>query len=225
MKGPEYSTVEKLWPGETFVCLGSGPSLTAVDVNYCRDKARVIAVNDAYKLALWADVLYACDHKWWGWASKNYKGQHPHFKACVAHTTGHKYGLKPYPGVRLLRGNEPGTEYGLSLDPRALRTGFNSGYQAINLAVHLGAARIVLLGYDMRVDHRKRSRDHFFGQHPDHSIPPVQACLTAFKTLIKPLAEAGVEIVNCTPDSALKCFPMRPLVEVVGPVMATEMAS
>lgn len=214
MKGPVYSTVEKIWPGETFVCIGSGPSLTAADVDFCRGKARVIAINDAYKLAPWADVLYACDNKWWAWADKNYKGNHPTFRDCSAHQTGHKYTLKPYPKVRLLRGNEPGLDYGLSLDPRILRTGFNSGYQAINLAVHLGAARIVLLGYDMRVNEKKRSHDHFFGQHPDHTVPPMAACLTAFKTLVKPLSEAGIEIVNCTPGSALQSFPMRPLAEV-----------
>jgi hypothetical protein len=106
------------------------------------------------------------------------------------------------------------------LDPSAVRTGFNSGYQAINLAVHLGASRIVLLGYDMRVDQKRRSRDHFFGQHPDHTVPPVAACLTAFKTLVKPLAEVGVEIVNCTSGSALVSFPMRPLAEVFAERMA-----
>jgi hypothetical protein len=209
-----YASVERVWPGETFVCVGTGPSLTARDVDFCRGKARVIAINDAYKLAPWADVLYACDNKWWGWADKNYKGQHPTFHSCTAHTTGHKYGLKPYPGVRLLRGNEPGLDYGLSLDPGVLRTGFNSGYQAINLAVLFGAVRVVLLGYDMRVD-KKRARDHFFGQHPDHTVPAVGACLTAFKTLVKPLQHAGVEIINCTPGSALQSFSMRSLAEVL----------
>jgi hypothetical protein len=217
MKERVYSTVPRLFPGSTVVCLGSGPSLRAEDVDACRGRAVVIAVNDTYKLAPWADVMYACDNKWWGWADKNYKGNHPKFHECEAHRNGQKYTLKPYPGVQLLRHTGG---YGLDLDPSAVRTGFNSGYQAINLAVHLGASRIVLLGYDMRVDQKRRSRDHFFGQHPDHTVPPVAACLTAFKTLVKPLAEVGVEIVNCTSGSALVSFPMRPLAEVFAERMA-----
>lgn len=206
--GPVYSVVEKLWPGETLVCVGTGPSITQDDVDYCRGKARVIAINDAYKLALWADVLYACDSKWWGWAHHNKEGKHPHFKECAAHQTGLKFGLKPYPGVRLLRGNQPGVERGLELNPGALRTGYTSGYQAINLAVHLGAARILLLGYDMRV---VKARDHFFGAHPDRTKPPFNASLKAFDTLVAPLTAIGVEVINCTPESAVRCFPMAAL--------------
>jgi len=44
-------SVPRLWPGETFVCLASGPSLTQADVDYCRGKARVIAIKDVLHLA------------------------------------------------------------------------------------------------------------------------------------------------------------------------------
>jgi hypothetical protein len=60
-------SVPKLCPGGTVVCIGGGPSLTRDDVDYCRGKAFVIAINDAYKLAPWADALYACDGLWWRW--------------------------------------------------------------------------------------------------------------------------------------------------------------
>ena len=59
--------VPKAWSGETVVVIATGPSLTAEDVDYCRGKARVIAINDAYTLAPWADALYATDAKWWHW--------------------------------------------------------------------------------------------------------------------------------------------------------------
>lgn len=55
---------------ETF-CLASGPSMTAADaarVKAWRDAAperEVIVVNTTYRLALWADVLYAMDRSWW----------------------------------------------------------------------------------------------------------------------------------------------------------------
>lgn len=194
--------VPKLWPGSTVVCLGTGPSLTAADVDACRGRAKVIAINDAYRLAPWADVLYACDYKWWGW----HKG--------VPSFSGLKYALTApaaqWPGVQVLR--NLGVD-GLSMEPTGLRNGRNSGYQAINLAVLLGATRVLLLGYDMQAD---KTRDHFFGRHPDHTKPPFSVCLARFTTLVKPLAALGVEVINCSRQTALTAFPRRPLEEVLG---------
>lgn len=204
VKPIQTATVERLWPHATVVCLGSGPSLTQADVDRVRGRARVIAVNDAFRLAPWADVLYAADAKWWR------RG------AGVPTFRGLKYSILPnwtaqeFPDVRILRNT--GVD-GLELDPTGLRTGRNSGYQAINLAVHLGASQIVLLGYDMH-------GDHFFGSHPDKSKPPFALCLPLFPTLVGPLKAAGVSVVNCTPRSAVTCFPMTPLSSVLAEVAA-----
>lgn len=198
------TTVLKLWPNSTIVCIGSGPSLTKEDVEFCRDKARVIVVNDAYKLAPWADVLYACDSKWWGW---NYKDVSQTFH-------GLKYSLQSassrFKGVQVLR--NIGRD-GLTLDPTGVKTGHNSGYQAINLAVHFGASKIVLLGYDM--GHSAKGPAHFFGEHRDKSQPPYAACIKAFNTLPAPLKAAGVDIVNCSRSTALTCFRREPLESVL----------
>jgi len=194
---PPIATVPRLWPGETVVCIGTGPSVTQADVDTCRDRARVIVVNDAYRLAPWADVLYAADDKWWGW----HKGA-PGF-------SGLKYTIEPcrhaWPGLQVLRNAGP---HGLETNPSGLRTGYNSGYQAINLAVHLGASRVVLLGYEM-------SGDHYFGSHPDKTRPPFGPCLKAFATLPAPLAAAGVEVFNCSRNTALKVFPCPSLREAL----------
>jgi hypothetical protein len=56
--------LEPVWAGETAVLVASGPSLCPSDVDRVRGRARVIAVNDGYRLAPWADVLYACDRRW-----------------------------------------------------------------------------------------------------------------------------------------------------------------
>lgn len=198
------TTISRLFAGETVVCIGTGPSLTQADVDACRGLARVIVINNAFKLALWADAMFACDQKFWNWE----KGA-PSF-------TGLKYTLdrplvpkpKLWPGVESLK--DLGRT-GLSLDPTGVKTGHDSGYQSINLAVLLGASKIVLLGYDMQAG----KTDHFFGSHPDHSKPPFSRCLDAYKTLVEPLKSVGVEIVNCTPGSALRCFPMASLQETL----------
>lgn len=200
MKKPlTYAAVPRRFPNATIVCLAGGPSLTVEDVEAVRGRARVIAVSDAYKLAPWADVLYSCDAKWWNW----HQG--------VPKFTGPKYSLdvrsRRWPDVQILK--DTGVA-GLELDPTGLRTGRNSGYQAINLAVHLGAARVVLLGYDM--SSAKDGRTHWFGDHPDKNPPPYGHMLRAFDSIIAPLAAAGVSVINCTRRTALKTFPCVPLV-------------
>lgn len=190
MKRGAPAVVPKLWPGSTVVCLGTGPSLTAADVDAVHGKAKVIAINNAHVLAPWADVLYACDYKWWHW----HKGA-PTFR-------GMKFSIderaRGFPGVQILRNSG---KDGLEMDPTGLKTGSNSGFQAINLAVHFGAMKVLLLGYDMQ-------GQHFFGNHPDGSAPPFEICLRQFRTLVEPLKKLGVHIINCTRTTQLDCFPM-----------------
>lgn len=199
-------SVPKLWPGSTIVCIGGGPSLTREDVDVVRDKARVIAINNAYTLAPWADVLYACD---WSWHRAHSKGV-AEFQGLKYTITAHVKPEKREKGWQMLR--HTGIE-GLELDPTALRTGRNSGYQAIGLAVHLGAKRIVLLGYDMQLG--PKGETHWHGRHAHMpSNPPFKNFLKAFPSLVAPLAQIGVSVVNCSRRTALDCFPKARLEDV-----------
>jgi hypothetical protein len=112
----------------------------------------------------------------------------------------------PSPDVQVLRNTGM---LGLELDPTGLRAGHNSGYQAINLAVHLGAARILLLGYDMGPDATGLS--HWFGEHPDRVASPYPQMRAAFDSLVEPLAALGIAIVNCSRRTALTTFPCQAL--------------
>lgn len=195
--------VPRLFPNSTIVCLASGPSLTRGDVDYCRGKAPVIAVNNTHEWAPWADVLYACDEKWW------------EVNRGVPEFRGLKFGLQ-HPaacyGVTILR--QCGQE-GLSLDPSEVATGLNSGHQAVNVAVHLGASRILLLGYDMQA--REGGPSHFFGEHKSPlnkglSFDVFKAC---FATMVEPLKRLGVQVINCSRETALTCFPRAALRDVL----------
>jgi hypothetical protein len=195
-------TVPKLWPGCTMTILGGGPSLTPEDVRYVGERphlTRVIAIKEAYLLAPWADVLYACDHSWW----RYYTGA-PTF-------TGLKYTLEaPYPGVVQLQNTG---KAGLELDPSGLRTGHNSGYQAINLAVHLGATRIVLLGFDCWA--APDGRQNWFTTKRPHLNSPYPVFLQSFGTIVEPLKAAGVAVINCSRTTLLRAFPQQALEEVL----------
>jgi len=84
--------------------------------------------------------------------------------------------------------------------------GGNSGFQAMNLAVKQGATRLLLLGFDFR-------GAHWFGQHPaglgNPSDSTMQRWVACMETAAKQLSDRGVEVVNCSRDSALTCFPRR----------------
>jgi uncharacterized Rossmann fold enzyme len=93
-----------------------------------------------------------------------------------------------------------------------LHSGGNSGHQAINLAYLFGAARIVLLGFDMQ--QRDPALSHYFGEHPYHKRPLTrnfEAWRRNLALLGADLQAEGVEVLNATRDTALQCFPRVPL--------------
>ena len=193
---------------KTYALIGGGPSLTRHDVDmvkqqHDRGRCGVIAINDAYRLAPWADALYACDQKWWAWHDG------------VPSFAGPKYGmgsaLEPItqPGVTVMKNTGP---CGLELEPGGLRAGSNSGYQALNLAVQWGAGLILLLGFDMCTD---AGRTHWFGDHPDGAPQPFEAMRRAFDTLVEPLAALNIAVLNCSRRTALGAFPVVPLADAL----------
>lgn len=102
---------------------------------------------------------------------------------------------------------------GVSVDPESLRTGYNGGYQAMNLATLAGAARIVLLGYDCRAKDPQHS--HFFGDHRDRTQMHVFSVMAKqFRMAAPILQKMGVEVINCTPGSALDCFRKQDIASV-----------
>lgn len=182
-------------------------------VRRSRQDVRVIAINDAYRLAPFADLCYFADAQWWRWHKDK-----PEFEAFAgAKVTIEPTGLEIDDArVFMLRNAHHGKTdqaHGLSTDPAVLADGRNSGYQAINLAALAGAARIVLLGYDSKPG--PDGKAHWFGQHP---IPTHEATIRGFKThykqLVAPLKALGVEVVNCSPGSAITCFPKESLESV-----------
>lgn len=210
-------SVEPEWKGETAAILASGPSMTREQAEYVRGKCRVIAVNNqgidtdcdgvrVPALAPWADILYAADAKWW---------RHYHERALAF--VGRKVTIKdtlPWAAVYSLKQSVEHPTF----DPRPthLASGGNSGYQAVHLAVHLGATRIVLLGFDMKTG--RLGRRHWFGSHPGRldSRGNFTTWLRAFEKLSKVMQRMEIDVVNCTPDSALRCFRRAPLDQVLG---------
>lgn len=203
-------TVAPRW-GDLCVVAATGPSLTVEVAEACRGQ-KIVAVNDAWRRMPFAEVMYACDQRWWdvhGEAvCRDFSGErwssHSERPKNLKYETAREYQL------RLVRGDD---REGFSTNPALIHYGANSGFQAINLALLFGAKRIVLVGFDMRVVSNKR---HFFGDHPgtlkngckyEHFIPH-------FKRAAAQLPE-GVQIMNATPGSALTCFPQVKLADAL----------
>ena len=209
-----FGTVPRIWPGSTVVCLAAGPSLTPADVDTVRGRARVIAVNRSIGLAPWADAWYAADGRLWGWEADRLRT-----------FTGAIYSLEQTAaskaaGCVLLRNRGI---WGLSIDPGALCNGRNSGYGAINLAYLLGAARIVLLGYDCGPG--PDGRTHWHGDHP-HGAGPTDLIFRSwracYRTLAPPLALAGVTVINCSRTTTIEAFPRADLADVLDGIVDAE---
>jgi hypothetical protein len=201
-----FWNIQPTWYGEKCFIIATGPSLSKEDCDKIlkfKNKFKVIAINDAYTLFPEADLLYACDEKWWlhHEGVKNFKGK--------------KCSMQPvYPHEEIVFVENLGVN-GISTKPGHIYNGRNSSYQAMNIALQLGCKEVYFLGLDMGF--RDESKTHFFGNHPkkiqrysDYSV-----FIKNFEIAAPLVAELGMKVFNCTKNSALKCFEYKPLEEVL----------
>jgi predicted peroxiredoxin len=186
-------TIPRMWAGQSCAILASGPSMSqevADTVRYTR--LRTICINTTFKLAPWADMLYAADADWWKHKNNAAAQKFEGLKVTAMEV--------PYPDVLQLN---PTGHDGFDPNPANIRKGHNSGYQAVHIAAHAGCTRILLCGFDMR-------GGHWHGDHPqglrNHHQDVFAVWIKAFDKLGDELEQRGIEVVNCTPGSALKRF-------------------
>ena len=91
---------------------------------------------------------------------------------------------------------------GISSTPGVIREGGNSGFQAMGLAIHFGASRVYLLGYDMKFGNG--GRKHWHGDHPSNLGNPVPSFMRQWVTFFAQAErQSPVPILNLTRDTAL----------------------
>lgn len=130
----------------SWLLLGGGPSLKALDVSILREnlpRVTVLAIGDAIFAFPWAHILYASNASWWD-----------------AHC-----GVQEFLGERLTQSLGAGQDAaarrwsltvipakngaGLALPPsQAIHLGGHGGFQALNIAILRGCRRLGLVGYD-----------------------------------------------------------------------------
>lgn len=158
----------------------------------------------------WADVMYGCDTKWWNThkGCMDFAGERWSSHDGGNGTSNDKTQVANDYGVSLVSG-KPGA--GFSTQEGVIHYGDNSGFQSVNLAILFGSPYIVLVGFDMR---HVGGKSHFFGDHPKELFQRNEYESFARKFDKAPPPE-GVEIINATPGSAVKCYPMMDLEDAI----------
>lgn len=150
-------------------------------------------------------MVYACDRQYWNAYAARIAKLCPDAEPWTINAQAAKvHGLNAI-------GHEK--RVGVSARPNTVSEGGNSGFQAVGLALLFGAARVVLLGYDMQATGR---RLHWHADHQDKLANPVPAKFKDWQRNFAVLAsETDVPVVNCSRETGLACFPRAPLKEVL----------
>jgi hypothetical protein len=194
--------------------LGTGPSLTNWQLSQIKPY-RKFGVNNAYQ---WTDldVHLACNPEWWDYYHQDIS-EYDCQKWTWHQPTADKYGVNHISG----RWHD-----GLSTDNRFIHYHHGAGPQMVNLALHYGVKVMCLLGWDMHYpgkldNHTYLKPRHKHGEYPEELQHwPKTGPNGEFTGLIKEMEtihprEYDIEIINCTPGSALQCFPQMKLSQFI----------
>jgi hypothetical protein len=191
------------WAGETAFIVAGGTSVHDQDLSLLRGR-RVIVVNSSYEAVPFADILFFGDFSWWE--------AHRRRDALLGFAGRIVTVSLRAAGRRLLRLRRQVPPPGLSCDPRSVVSERTSLQGAINLAVHLGVKRIVLLGADMR--RADDGRSHHHSPHPRPNKPGNRTWdiqMAQLQLVVEPLRALGIEVINTSPISRIDWWPRAEL--------------
>jgi hypothetical protein len=225
----------KIWKNQDVWIVGGGPSLTSTFnipeeivskvrenklplssyspfMEVLHDK-RVIGINVAYQLGDWVDMVFYGD----GNFLKKYEKRLFDFNGLCVTCSPHG---APIPWMKYL---ERARSQRFALSPNSNKVVWNqtSGAAAINLAVHLGAKRIILIAFDMNLT---ANRQHWHGVYRSSLIEEKEKIkkkkvferhLRPFPDIKRNLDKLGIKIYNISPNSAIKCIETRTLEQVL----------
>lgn len=199
---------EPIWNGETCYIIGGGPSLLQCDLTLLAGR-KVIVINSSYEAFPAAQVLIFSDMRWWCDHLKHLQS----FKGKIISTSRAASG---HPNLACMNRK---SNLGLADDPGTLMVRNTTLTAAINLAVHFGVAKIVLLGID-----QKKAADGRTHHHKPHKWQQVSNCYQRQQADLPKVAEdlkaRGIECVNASPGSALTLWPLVNLADHVGAIAA-----
>ena len=187
-----HSVADTPLEDRSIVILGGGPSLSR-EVGMELAKYRSIAVNNSYIFYTHPALVVALDRRWWTWHGNAVLGA-----GHLGVTSLRKHQSEP----QGFRGLSFQKERDLAYDAHlGTLCGQNSGHAAAHLAMHLGAKRIYLAGFDMGFS---GNQTHWHGGHnvPSSLQNYQKRFLPALNELVRVARSMGVEFLSVTPTSA-----------------------
>ncbi len=187
---------EEIWKGQACYIIGGGPSLLTQDLRLL-DGQNVIVINSSYQAFPAAQFLIFSDMRWWCHHLRLKPLQD--FKGRIIATSNSASGAQL---LKMKRKSSPGlaTERDSVMVKNTTLTG------AINLAVHFGVAKIVLLGID------QKTTDGKHWHHASHPWNPTHNCWARQQMDMPKIAEdlraLNIPCVNASPGSALALWPI-----------------
>lgn len=199
-------SIAREWEGETAFVLAGGASVRDLDLSPLKGR-RVVAINSAWKSWPDVDFLFFADGRWW--RDGNFEGA-AGFAGKIITTAAACYGPK-----NILRLGKVDPSNGLAKKPHQVAFSSSSVTGVINLLVHLGVARIVLLGVDGRLAGDGQKHHHGVKYPWAHVANCFDRHVAEFLAVAPSIRAAGVEVINVNPDSAIDAWPKVPFQEVI----------
>lgn len=201
----------RMWEGATVCIVGGGPSLKPGGQGYdklmCARPApdvwpntKWIGVNNAYEIAPWIDLLFFADCEWWKWNRNAVLRNFPEDKIIATATSD----VRDVNGERIKRLWRDRNNW--SEDPQKVH-GWDGGTMCVNLAYHLGAAKIVLFGFDMQLGPKGESQWHTKHRRKTDAENYTLNFIPRLTKSVETLDKRGVLVVRCT-DPGLSCIPL-----------------
>jgi len=184
---------------DTILVIAGGPTVNDLDLDLA-SKFRTIAVNNAYKIAPWAEEMFWGDLRWWEWNGE-------HLMSC-----GFKGDMvTSYPRKDLPTYVKTVTNTGDTnkIDDPECVIAPDSGLKSICRAYHRGAKTILLAGFDMQAG--PNGETHYHDEHKDTNGPTQWASWSEIHGRIyNMLRQRGVAIYRVT-DPGVEHAEYRPL--------------
>ena len=217
--------VPRMWEGGDVWIIGGGPSVTKqfdipdqvvrnvlngsspanVYSSYMKGihGKHVIGINMAFKIGEWIDMVFFGDDGFFNMnkeALAEFKGLRVSCVASVANVSWVKYLVKD------------GKGRGISENPKMVCWNNNSGAAAISVAANAGARRIILLGFDMKLNDKNYQHWHdMYGKGNSTDVKRMQKLpfdrhMRGFASIAQDAKRRYIEIINCSPDSRITEF-------------------
>jgi len=190
-----------VWSGEDSYVVGGGPSLLNFDWGLIRGR-NTIGCNSAFVLG--ADIIKVCIFADFAWWEKIGRDQLPEYGGIVVASCP-SLEREDLPNWVLFMDREE--KRGLARLGKLSFNG-NTGSLALHLALMLGAKRVFLLGFDMKLSGDQKANWHDLRyQKANGTI--YKRFIAGFQAVARDLPGVypGCEVWNVTNDSDLDCFP------------------